>query len=59
MRIDLERGCYYEDCEIKSTLSEGRESEIWLTWDEGWQWVISSLEKIEDCYEEKVSNDKY
>ncbi len=61
MRIDLGRGCYYEDGEIKSTLSEGRESEIWLTWDEGWQWVISSLEKIADYYEpkEKRYNGKY
>ena len=28
------------------------ESEIWLSWDEGWKWVISSLEIIADYYGE-------
>ena len=51
MRIDLGRGCFFEDGEIKSTLSKEQESEMWLTWDEGWQWVINSLQKIADEYE--------
>ena len=51
-RIYLEYGCYFEDGEIISTLSEEEESEIWLTWDEMWQLVISSLEKIADYYGE-------
>lgn len=49
-KIYLGKDCYIEDGEIKSTLSEEQESEKWMTWDEGWQWVISSLEKIgEEC----------
>ena len=61
MRIDLGRGCFFEDGEIKSTLSKEQESEMWLTWDEGRQWVVSSLEKIADCYEqeEKQYDGKY
>ena len=42
-RIYLGYGCYFEDGEIISTLSKEEETEIWLTWDEMWQLVISSL----------------
>jgi len=51
-RIDLGYGCYFVDGEIISTLPEDEESEIWMTWDEGWQWVIGSLEKIAGYYGE-------
>lgn len=51
VKIDLGYGCLFEDGEVKSVLSEKQESEIWMSWDEGWQWVISSLEKIANEYE--------
>ena len=51
-KICLGYGCYFEDGEIISTLSGEEEAEIWLTWDEMWQLVISSLEKISDYYGE-------
>ena len=51
--IYLGYGCYFEDGEIISTLSKEEEAEIWLTWDEMWQLVISSLEKIADYYGER------
>lgn len=51
VKIDLGHGCVFENGEIKSLLSEKQESEIWMSWDEGWQWVISSLEKIANEYE--------
>ena len=57
VRIDLGNGCLFEDGEIKSVLSEEQESETWMTWDEGWQWVIGSLEKIADEYEHQQKND--
>jgi hypothetical protein len=44
VRIDLGNGCLFEDGVIKSVLSEEQESDIWMSWDEGWQWVINSLE---------------
>jgi hypothetical protein len=47
----------FEDGVIKSVLSEEQESDIWMSWDEGWQWVINSLEKIADEYEHKQEND--
>lgn len=51
-RIYLGYGCYFEDGEIISTLSGEEKAEKWMSWDEGWQWVISSLEKIADYYGE-------
>lgn len=57
VRIDLCNGCLFEDGVIKSVLSEEQESDIWMSWDEGWQWVINSLEKIADEYEHKQEND--
>lgn len=51
VKIDLGHGCLFENGEIKSLLSEEQESEIWMSWDDGWQWVISSLEKIANEYE--------
>ena len=52
VKIDLGHGCLFEDGEVKSVLSEEQESEMWMTWDEGWQWVINSLKKIADEYDE-------
>ena len=57
VRIDLGNGCLFEDGVIKSILSEEQEFDIWMSWDEGWQWVINSLEKIADEYEHKQEND--
>lgn len=51
VKIDLGNDCLFEDGEIKSRLSEEQKSEKWMTWDEGWQWVINSLEKIANEYE--------
>lgn len=51
VKIDLGNGCLFENGEIKSVLTEEQESEIWMSWDEGWQWVINSLQKIADEYE--------
>lgn len=57
VRIDLGNGCLFEDGVIKSVLSEEQESDIWMSWDEGWQWVINSHEKIADEYEHKQEDD--
>ena len=57
VRIDLGYGCLFEDGEIKSVLSEEEESDIWLTWDEGWHWVISSLKKIAEKYDHEQTVD--
>ena len=57
VRIDLGNGCLFEDGVIKSILSEEQEFDIWMSWDEGWQWVINSLEKIADEYEHKQEDD--
>lgn len=51
MKIDLGYGIYFEDGEIISTQSQEQETEIWMSWDEGWKWVISALEIIEKEYE--------
>lgn len=51
VKIDLGNGCLFENGDIKSVLTEEQESEIWMSWDEGWQWVINSLQKISDEYE--------
>lgn len=50
VKIDLGNGCLFENGDIKSVLTEEQESEIWMSWDEGWQWVINSLQKISDEY---------
>ena len=42
--IDLGNGCIYENGEIKEMISENEKD--WMTWDEGWDWVIESLRKI-------------
>ena len=42
--IDLGHGCIYENGEIKEIISEN--NKYWMTWDEGWDWVIQSLQKI-------------
>lgn len=42
--IDLGHGCIYENSEIKEIISENEKE--WMTWDEGWDWVIESLLKI-------------
>ena len=42
--IDLGHGCIYENGEIKEIISENKKD--WMTWDEGWDWVIQSLQKI-------------
>lgn len=52
VRIDLGRGLIFEDGELK----EGQPSQEWMTWDEGWQWVIASLKKIKDAYEYSPQN---
>lgn len=51
VKIDLGNGCLFENGDIKSVLTEEQESEIWMSWDEGWQWVINSLQKISNEYE--------
>ena len=51
VKIDLGNGCLFENGDIKSVLTEEQESEIWMSWDEGGQWVINSLQKISDEYE--------
>ena len=57
VKIDLGYGCLFEDGEIKSVLSEEGESDIWLTWDEGWQWVLSSLKKLAEKYNHEPTED--
>ena len=57
VKIDLGNGCLFENGDIKSVLTEEQESEIWMSWDEGWQWVINSLQKISDEYGHQQTND--
>lgn len=45
--IDLGNGFYFNDGEIKNRVNESTECKEWMTWDEGWKWVIS-LKKIEE-----------
>ena len=51
VKIDLGHGLIFEDGEVKKVLKESQPSQEWMTWDEGWQWVIGSLKKIKDAYE--------
>lgn len=52
-KINLGNGCYYENGELHEALDENIQSpKEWMTWDEGWQWVINSLSKIEELENE-------
>lgn len=47
-------GCIYEDGEIKDTKDF---EDTWLTWDEGWLWVMDSLRRIDEFERQKKWND--
>ena len=51
VKIDLGHSFIFEDGEVKKVLKEGQPSQEWMTWDEGWQWVISSLKRLKQEYE--------
>ena len=51
VKIDLGHGFIFEDGEVKKVLKEGQPLQEWMTWDEGWQWVISSLKRLKQEYE--------
>ena len=51
VKIDLGHGFIFEYGEVKKVLKEGQPSKEWMTWDEGWQWVISSLKRLKQEYE--------
>ena len=52
-RIDLGNGLIYENGEIKECITEGTSVKEWMSWDEGWQWVLDSLKKLEENQDEK------
>lgn len=47
-------GCIFEDGEIKEIDDS---EDIWMTWDEGWQWVMDSLRRIDEFERQKKWND--
>lgn len=46
--VNLGNGVYFDGMEIHEKLDENSNVKEWMTWEEGWSWVISSLKKIEE-----------
>lgn len=51
--LDLGNGLYIENNELKERVDEHLDNDEFVSWEEGWSYVLDSLNKIKE-YQEKL-----